>query len=104
MQVTLYAQPYDITAMGYSFSDIEGYRTKASALRNAAGDPDDLDIDIYWVECLRALAERFLENGYFGSIPDALSAYIDTDAIARDLAMDFAMIDIAGARLAYRAG
>lgn len=49
MQVILYAQPYDITAMGFSFSDIEGYRTKAAALRNAASDPVE-EFEIQFIE------------------------------------------------------
>ncbi|MBO9403330.1 antirestriction protein ArdA [Shimia sp. R9_3] len=35
----LHAQPYDISATGFFFETIEDYRAKASALRNAHGDP-----------------------------------------------------------------
>lgn len=67
-------------------------------------DIDALDVDIYEVESLKELAERFVDDGLFGDIPAHLENYIDMDAIARDLAVDYAMTDIAGDRLAYRCG
>ncbi len=65
-------------------------------------DIDALDVDIYGVETLRELAEQFVDDGLFGDIPEPLRGYIDYDAIARDLAMDYAEITIAGDRLVYR--
>jgi len=162
----LYAQPYDITATGFSFEDAEDYARKAEALRNDYGepveefeiqfidgngidavlakawnlsqcnlsqfleaaldwsedqklhfivavgecgysfdpedvDPYDFDVDLYHVDSLRDLAEQFVDEGLCGDIPEHLAFYIDYEAIARDLAVDFSMIDIDGGRLAY---
>lgn len=65
-------------------------------------DIDALDVDIYGVETLRELAEQFVDDGLFGDIPEPLRGYIDYEAIARDLAMDYIEITIAGDRLTYR--
>jgi Antirestriction protein (ArdA) len=65
-------------------------------------DPVDLDIDLYEVESLRELAVQLVEEGLFGEIPDAISCYLDYDAIARDLAMDYGSVAIDGRRYAYR--
>ena len=50
------------------------------------------------------LAEQFVDEGLFGEIPGHLAPYIDMDAIARDLAVDYSEAEIAGERLIYRAG
>lgn len=71
---------------------------------DVADDPYSLDIDIYGVETLRELAEQFVDDGLFGDIPEPLRGYIDYDAIARDLAMDYSETTIAGKRLIYRCG
>lgn len=63
--------------------------------------PGSIEIDIYFVDSLRELAEQFVDEGLYGEIPDHLQSYIDYDAIARDLAMDFSGIEIAGERMAY---
>lgn len=65
--------------------------------------PDHHGIDIYHVDSLRELAEQFVEEGIFGDIPEPLQFYIDYDAIARDLGIEYAEITIAGQRLIYRA-
>ncbi len=65
-------------------------------------DPDLLGVEIYSCESLRDLAEQFVDDGVFGDIPEPLQHYIDFDAIARDLAMDYAEATIAGERLVYR--
>lgn len=67
-------------------------------------DPDDFDIDLYEVETLRDLAEQFVDEGLFGEVPEHFRYYIDYDAIARDLACEYSMIEIAGQRFAYRCG
>ena len=165
----LYAQPYDISAVGFYFEDAETYEKKAKACRNDYGQPveefeiqfidgdqidcafanafklnqcnfakffelsdewddhqktrfiiangecgynlnpetdniDDLDIDIYDVQSLKELAEQFVDEGLFGEIPGSIEFYIDHEAIARDLAVDYSMTEIAGERLAYRCG
>lgn len=67
-------------------------------------EPDDLDIDIYPIDSLRELAEQFVDEGLFGDIPERLQFYIDYDAIARDLGMDYTEASIAGERVIYRVG
>lgn len=168
MTITLFAQPYDITATGFYFETLEDYEARVKDVCNALGDrveefeiqfiegndldcqlakaiglsqanfpdllecaemwddgqklkviiataelgyafdptadPDQYDIDLYHVESLRELAEEFVEEGLLAEIPDSLRPYIDYDAFARDLAMDYCKITIAGQRLIYRAG
>ena len=168
MTITLYAQPYDISAEGFYFTDAEDYARKAAAARNAFGlpveefeiqfidggimdcelaraislsqanvalyldriddwdvyekqaviiavgecgydfdentAPDDFEIDIYHVDSMRDLAIEFVNEGLFGDIPEHLQNYIDHDAIARDLAMDYVEAVIGGERLIYRCG
>lgn len=169
MTVTLFAQPYDISASGFYFKDVESYLAKAAEARNDYGDPVeefeiqfidgedldarlfehlgihqgdlkrffevvqdwsddqktmaiiaaydnwssfdyrienpyDLELHLYQVDNLRELAEQFVDEGLFGEIPDHLSAYIDYDAIARDLAMDHHETDVTGTCLIYSWG
>lgn len=59
-------------------------------------EPSDFDIDIYHARSMTELAEEFVAEGILGDIPDHLSHYIDYDAIARDLTVDFTETDIAG--------
>jgi antirestriction protein len=68
----------------------------------ATDDIDQLEVDIYGVQSLRELAEQFVDDGLYGDIPEPLRGYIDYDAIARDLAMDFLETEIAGERIIYR--
>lgn len=167
MTITLYAQPYDITARGFYFETLEQFRDKAKALTNGHGDPveefeiqfidgDDLDanlakaivlsqanfadflecaevwedwqkinviiataelgytfdamddpdhcgIDLYHVGSLRELAEQFVEEGLFGEVPEPFQFYIDYDAIARDLAVEYTQVTVGGERVIYRA-
>lgn len=67
-------------------------------------EPGEFDVDLYAVDCLRELAEQFVDEGLFGEIPERLEFYLDYDAIARDLRMDYAETEIAGQRLVYRCG
>ena len=67
-------------------------------------DPDNLDVDIYQVESLKELAEQFVDEGLFGEIPASIQSYLDYDAIARDLGMDYTETLIVGERLVYRCG
>lgn len=76
---------------GYSF-DLE------------SGDPEDFDIDLYEMDSLKELAEQFVEEGLFGEIPARIQPYLDYDAIARDLGMDYSETVIAGKSLIYRCG
>ena len=68
----------------------------------ASGDPDDFDVDLYEIDSLRELAEQFVDEGLFGEIPEPIRNYLDYDAIARDLGMDYSETTIAGTRLVYR--
>ncbi|MFG5379709.1 antirestriction protein ArdA [Yoonia sp. R2-816] len=65
-------------------------------------DPDDFDLDIYHLDTMKELAEQFVEEGLFGDIPDHLANYIDMDAIAYDLSMDYTETEIAGQRMIHR--
>ncbi len=168
MTITLFAQPYDISAAGFYFETVEQYDAlSASAVNDYGGqveefeiqfidgepidcalakaweidqgdfaaylkaveawdhheklrviitlqqgipfdpvsdDLDGLDVEVYEEESLRGLAERFVEEGLFGEIPEPMRSYIDYDAIARDLGMEYAVTEIAGERLVYRCG
>ena len=64
-------------------------------------DPDDIDIDLYEMDTIRELAEHFVDEGLFGEIPPQLIFYIDYDAIARDLSVDYTETTIAGQCLIY---
>ncbi len=65
-------------------------------------DPNDLDIDLYPDMTLIELAQLFVDEGLFGDIPERLASYLDYEAIARDLAFDYAETTIAGSRFIYR--
>ncbi|MEL6467788.1 MAG: antirestriction protein ArdA [Pseudomonadota bacterium] len=67
-------------------------------------DVADYDIDIYEMDSMRELAEYFVDEGLFGEVPEHLANYIDYDAIARDLAVDYSETEIAGQRLIYACG
>ncbi len=47
---------------------------------------------------------QFIEEVLFGDILAAIADYIDYDAVARDLAMDYAEVTIDGATYQYRCG
>lgn len=64
----------------------------------------EVDIDIYELDSLRELAEQFLDEGLFGEIPSHIRNYIDIEAVAYDLGMDYSETEIAGTRYVYRCG
>jgi antirestriction protein len=166
MTITLFAQPYDISATGFYFTSAEEFDDKAMRLKNAYGqrveefeiqfidgepldcalaqavglnqanfrrvleiceswddhekirlavavgecgyafdlDHDDielLDVDIYEEDSLKDLAILFVDEGLFGDIPEHLACYIDHEAIARDLAVDYSETTIAGDHYVY---
>ena len=168
-EARFYAQPYDIMACGFFFTDADDYETKRKACRNAYGrqveefeiqfidgddldaalfdalsvnqsniiafmarldewedwqkkdlivavgecgnrfdiehdDPGNLDIDLYTEMTLKDLAYQFVDEGLFGTIPESIAPYIDYDAIARDLGMDYTETTIAGETCVYRCG
>ena len=67
-------------------------------------DPSRIDLDLYECDNLRDLAVQFVEDGLFGEIPAAIAHYLDYEAIARDLSMDYAETTIDGARYIFRCG
>jgi hypothetical protein len=70
----------------------------------SVSDIHRLDIDVYEVDTLTGLAERFVDEGLFGDVPKAFENYIDYEAIARDLSVEYATTTIAGDHFAYRCG
>jgi len=67
-----------------------------------ADDPDSIEIELYQTDSLKELAEQFVDEGLFGEIPKPLQHYIDYEAIARDLAVEYSPVSIAGETLIYR--
>lgn len=65
-------------------------------------NPDDIEIDIYELDSLKELAYQFVEEGLFGDIPERIQHYLDYDAIARDLGVDYVETIIDGTNLIYR--
>ena len=61
-----------------------------------ADDPDQIDITLYECESMKELAEQFVDEGLYGEIPKSLEFYIDYEAIARDLSIEYSEITIAG--------
>ena len=68
----------------------------------AKDTPDQFDIDIYEFDTMRDLAIHYVDEGLFGEIPENLQFYLDYDAIARDLAVEYTQTVINGQRLIYR--
>ena len=66
--------------------------------------PSDFNVEIHEVCSPRKLAEQFVDEGLYGEIPESLQFYIDYDAIARDLVVEYAEVEIAGKTLIYRCG
>jgi len=66
--------------------------------------PDHLDVDLYDCMSMRDLAIQFVDDGIFGTLPDSIANYIDYDAIARDLSMDYGETIIDGTRYIYQCG
>lgn len=65
-------------------------------------DPDDIDVHVYSDITMKDLAEQFVDDGLFGDIPKSIAAYIDYDAIARDLGHDYTETAICGETFVYR--
>ena len=67
----------------------------------ASDHPDQFEIDLYEMDSLVALAEHFVDEGFYGDIPERLEFYIDTDAIARDLSVEYSELTITRKRFVY---
>lgn len=64
--------------------------------------PERFDIDLYELDSLKDLAEQFVEEGLFGDIPASIQNYLDYEAIAYDLGMDYTEITINSIHYIYR--
>ncbi len=64
--------------------------------------PEQFDLDLYDMDSMEELARYFVEEGLLGEIPEHLRFYIDYEAIARDLFVDYCQTVICGRRLIYR--
>ncbi len=67
----------------------------------ASDHPDQFEVDIYEMNSLTELAEHFVDERFYGDIPERLAFYIDYEAIARDLAIEYCELNIAGKRFVY---
>ena len=65
-------------------------------------DPWNLDIDVYRMDSLEELAVEVVEGWCLGDTSDRLKPYIDYNAIADDLSIDFSEAIVAGERLFYQ--
>lgn len=63
--------------------------------------PNDFDVSLYEFRNMTDLARHFVEEGLFGDIPEALEWYIDYEAIAYNLSMDYSEVTIAGKNFIY---
>ncbi len=61
-----------------------------------AGNPDQIDITLYECDSMKELTEQFVDEGLYGDIPKSLEFYIDYEAIARDLSIEYSQTTIAG--------
>jgi antirestriction protein len=66
-----------------------------------ACDPSSVDMTLYELSSMRDLAEQFVEEGLYGEIPESLQFYIDYDATARDLSVDYSETTIAGTNFIF---
>ncbi|MEM8774980.1 MAG: antirestriction protein ArdA [Pseudomonadota bacterium] len=64
-------------------------------------DPNIFEVDIYEDMSLRELAEHFVEEGLYGPIPETIAYYLDYEAIANDLGVEYTETEIAGKRWTY---
>ena len=67
----------------------------------ASDHPDDFEVDIYELDSMKELAEQFVDDGLYGLIPESLACYIDYEAMARDLSVEYSETTIAGKKLIY---
>ena len=90
-----YDDVFELNAQAEQFEQLDDHDRKK--LRYLIDDGDTFeqamehleDCDLYEDMTMRELAEEFVDEGLFGEIPARLQYYIDYDAIARDLQMDY---------------
>ena len=84
MTITLYAQPYDISATGFYFSNVETYHAEAAELRNSYGDRIE-EFEIQFIDGSRLdceLAKAFAINQTnFAAFFDAADTWADHQKI-----------------------
>ena len=65
-------------------------------------EPDQFEVDLHRADGLAHLAAQFFEEGLYGEIPEPLRNYVDYDAIARDLRVEYGEIHLDDTRCIYR--
>lgn len=60
------------------------------------------DVELCYEDSLFDLAIRFVEEGLYGEIPKAIEHYIDYNAIAHDLGMEYDEMCIEGQNIIFR--
>jgi len=99
MEVSEYANLDDLNDIAEKMEDLSSYDMKKfKALMSEGYDFEYSfnnyeDVEIYEETNMNELAEQFVEDGLFGDIPKSLINYIDYDAIARDLSMDYTEVE-----------
>jgi hypothetical protein len=80
-QTVLFAQPYDISAVGFYFASVEDYEKQSARLRNSFGQPVE-EFEIQFIDGDELDAELFkavgVNQGNFGAFLDACN-YWNTD-------------------------
>lgn len=66
------------------------------------GDTNTDDVEIFYCQSLKDLASQFVEEGFYGDIPESIRYYIDYDAIARDLRVEYAEMRVGQQNIVYR--
>ena len=69
---------------------------------HVSGVPYLDDIEMYYVDSYKELAEELVAIGYYGEVPEALEDYINYEGMAEDLAHYYSEIDLLGKNVIYR--
>jgi len=99
MEVSEYANLDDLNDIAEKMEDISSNDMKKFKALISEGYDFEYsfnnyeDVEIYEEINMNELAEQFVEDGLFGDIPKSLINYIDYDAIARDLSMDYTKVE-----------
>jgi antirestriction protein len=64
--------------------------------------PSDFEIDLYEADNMRDFAETYAGDWLLCDVPESIKCYIDYEALARDLAVEYCATEIAGMRYVYR--
>jgi len=65
-------------------------------------ETDTQDVELHYADSFRTLAMQFVDEGMYGEIPNAISHYIDYEAIARDLEIEHGQVQVGGQNIVYR--